>query len=71
MSNKFNCFLIGEESLLLQCRENLLNKGHKILGIFSSNETIAKWALENEINLLWHRIQIVIQQQADKDYLEN
>lgn len=51
MANKFNCFLVGEESLLLQCADILLNKEHKILGIFSNNKTITKWAEEKEIKV--------------------
>ena len=34
--NQFSCFLIGEETLPIQCAELLLEGGHQILGVISS-----------------------------------
>lgn len=39
-ANTFSCYLIGHDSLLLQCAEVLLNKGHQICGIISPDHHI-------------------------------
>jgi natural product biosynthesis luciferase-like monooxygenase protein len=41
---KFSCYLIGSESLLVQCAGFLLERGHKILGIVSREKPIVDWA---------------------------
>lgn len=51
MYNKFTCFVIGEDSLLIKCSETLLEKGHQVFGIVSSNTAIHKWAAENRLNV--------------------
>ncbi len=52
MAEKFTCYVIGEKSLLLKCSEILLERGHKIYGIVSSNPTIKNWAAGNNIETL-------------------
>jgi natural product biosynthesis luciferase-like monooxygenase protein len=44
-----NCYLVGGESLLIQCAELLLSRGHRILGIVSSAPLICDWASERGI----------------------
>src|SRR5215211_1162041 len=48
----FSCFLAGAESLLVQCGEILLQRGHSVLGVITSAEPIAKWAKEKEIRVV-------------------
>ncbi len=36
IQNQFSCFIIGEGTLLIQCAELLLERGHEILGVISS-----------------------------------
>jgi len=45
----FTTYIIGEESLTVQCAEVLLAQGHRILGIISTSPTIATWAQQAEI----------------------
>ena len=40
----FTCYLAGEESLLVRCAEILLDRGHRILGVFSSDPAIRRAA---------------------------
>lgn len=49
MTQIFNCFMIGEDNLLIQCADILLAKGHKINGIISSNVTVKQLAEERQI----------------------
>src|SRR5215207_1137069 len=46
MSNvpRMTCYLVGTESLLVQCAEMLLARGHEVLGIVSSAPIICRWA---------------------------
>lgn len=43
------CILIGEESLLIQCAQTLLDRGQKVVGILTADPAIAAWATEREI----------------------
>lgn len=47
--NFFTCYLIGDDPLLLQCAEMLLQHGHKILGIISSLDDAHQFASHNHI----------------------
>jgi natural product biosynthesis luciferase-like monooxygenase protein len=38
------CFLVGEGTLLVQCAELLLQRGHTLLGIVSGEPAIVRWA---------------------------
>ncbi|MFB2937533.1 amino acid adenylation domain-containing protein [Aerosakkonemataceae cyanobacterium BLCC-F154] len=46
---RFNCFLIGHESLLIPCAELLLKRGHQVLGIVSTGTLITSWATSQGI----------------------
>ncbi len=46
---KFSCYLIGSESLLIQCAQILLEHGHTIYGIISEAIPLAEWARENSL----------------------
>lgn len=48
-SNNFNCYIVGEGTLPIQCAEILLDRGHAIYGIFSSDSAISDWARERGI----------------------
>ena len=47
--NQFSCFLIGEGTLPIQCGELLLERGHKIFGVISSDVSISSWAKAKDI----------------------
>jgi amino acid adenylation domain-containing protein len=52
----FNCCLIGEENLLIECAEILLQKKCKIEGILSPDPAVKQWANANKIiNLANHQ----------------
>jgi len=42
----FRCYVMGSESLLVQCTELLLDEGHKVLGVITAAEDIVRWAEE-------------------------
>lgn len=50
--NSFSCFIIGAESLLIQCAEILLHRRHQIRGVISGKKLIADWAQEKGIPLI-------------------
>ena len=52
MPDKLTCYVIGENSLSIKCCEILLNRGHLVYGIASSNPTIRNWAIANKIEAL-------------------
>lgn len=43
-SETFSCFLIGADTLLTECGEVLLQKGHDIKGVITSAPRISQWA---------------------------
>jgi amino acid adenylation domain-containing protein len=47
--NQFSCFIIGEGTLPIQCAELLLERGHEILGVISSDASISSWAKRKDI----------------------
>jgi surfactin family lipopeptide synthetase A len=47
--NKFSCFILGEGTLPIRCAEILLERGHTIYGMISSDPTVKSWAQEREI----------------------
>ncbi len=49
MSEIFTCYILGEESLAIQCAELILARGHRLLGIVSSNRLIREWAHDRQI----------------------
>jgi amino acid adenylation domain-containing protein len=48
----FNCYLIGEGNLLIECAEILLRHQHKIRGIVSQDLAVERWTQANKISLL-------------------
>ena len=50
--NPFRCFVMGNESLLVQCAEVLRAEGHKILGVITSNPEIEAWASQARLKVL-------------------
>ncbi|VAW32149.1 Non-ribosomal peptide synthetase, partial [hydrothermal vent metagenome] len=48
----FSCYVIGEESLLIQCTDILLQRGHDVRGIISKASAIIQWASEKELPIL-------------------
>ena len=51
-SNRFSCYIIGSESLLIQCADILLKRGHDIRGIISAEAPIRNWATSQNIPVL-------------------
>lgn len=51
-SNPFRCYVMGAESLLVQCSERLLDDGHKILGVITADADIANWADGRELPVI-------------------
>jgi natural product biosynthesis luciferase-like monooxygenase protein len=48
-ANKFSCYVIGGDSLLIQCAEILLDGGHDLKAIITSNPRIERWARERKV----------------------
>ena len=51
-SPNFSSVLVGSESLLIQCGEILLAKGHEIRAVATRNPQIVEWAQEQGIDAL-------------------
>lgn len=49
---KLRCFLMGGESVLVQCADILLQQDHPILGIISADPAVRNWTHKNEIPLI-------------------
>jgi len=45
----FSCYVIGETSLVQQCGELLLARGHRIYGVISPNTAVRQWAAGKNI----------------------
>jgi natural product biosynthesis luciferase-like monooxygenase protein len=52
MPSPFRCYVIGNESLAIQCADILLERGHAVLGIAATDEGIARWAEGKRIPLI-------------------
>lgn len=50
--NQFSCFMMGEGTLLVQCADALLQRGHTIHGIISANPQITEWATNQGIQII-------------------
>ncbi|MCA9152912.1 MAG: hypothetical protein KDA92_26600, partial [Planctomycetales bacterium] len=48
----FRCYVIGADSLLIECCERLMQQGHQLAGVITSAERIAKWARQRELPVL-------------------
>jgi amino acid adenylation domain-containing protein/non-ribosomal peptide synthase protein (TIGR01720 family) len=51
MSNEvFSCYIIGEDTIAIQCAEVLLELGHIIYGVVSPNFQLKEWACQHKLN---------------------
>jgi len=69
-ANKITCYLIGGNSLVIQCCELLTSQGHQVFGIISPNSSVLQWAKAKDIaqiNLKDDYLDFL--QQQDFDYL--
>jgi amino acid adenylation domain-containing protein len=55
----FNCLLIGEGSLLIECATILIEKKHQIIGILSPDKTVADWAKRYQIDYYKNRRELL------------
>ena len=51
-TERTSCYMIGEGSLLIQCAEIYLEKGHEILGVVANDAGIRDWAQKKGLVLL-------------------
>jgi natural product biosynthesis luciferase-like monooxygenase protein len=54
-SPSFSCYLIGADTLLIECAEILLSKGHRIYGVVTSAARISQWAQSHSIPVIPHQ----------------
>ena len=52
ISQTFSCVLMGDETLLAQCGEELLSRGHGIVAIVTANESVRGWAKGHNLTTL-------------------
>jgi natural product biosynthesis luciferase-like monooxygenase protein len=52
MTKSFSCFLIGSDTLLAQCGEILISRGHSIRGVITASARIAQWAAERSLRTI-------------------
>lgn len=52
MNTSFRCVLAGGESLLIQCAELLMQRGHQVVGVVSARAAIRQWAAKQGIRVL-------------------
>lgn len=71
MKNKktFSCIIVGRTTLPIRCAQTLLNEGHEILAIFSTDPEVQKWSEENRLACLDPRQGIDTQITEPFDYL--
>ncbi|PWT80702.1 MAG: non-ribosomal peptide synthetase [Acidobacteria bacterium] len=50
--SSFSCLVIGGTSLLIRCTDLLLQNGHHVRGIVSSDEAVIRWAEEQHVPVL-------------------
>ena len=50
--SRFTCCLIGQQSLLILCAEDLLARGHAIRGVATESDEIGKWAASRSVPVL-------------------
>ena len=49
-SKQYKCILIGQQSLLMQCGQRLLDRGYSIELVVSSDPDVASWCRENALD---------------------
>ena len=48
----FSCYLIGADTLLMECGEILLSEGHDVHGVVTSEPRVARWARGHDIPVI-------------------
>jgi len=48
-SSTFSCYLIGGDSLLIECGEILLSRSHQVLGVITNATRLSQWAASKSI----------------------
>ena len=51
MLQQFSCFLIGSDTLLMECGKLLIDRGHSIRGVLTDNPRVEAWALSLGLNV--------------------
>jgi natural product biosynthesis luciferase-like monooxygenase protein len=51
-SSTFSCYLIGGDSLLIECGEILQSKGHSIRGVVTNAPRLSQWAIGKSIPVI-------------------
>ncbi|MGH1439204.1 MAG: MupA/Atu3671 family FMN-dependent luciferase-like monooxygenase [Cellvibrionaceae bacterium] len=51
-NSHFSCYLIGGDSLLIECGEILQSKGHQILGVITNAPRLSQWAMGKTIPVM-------------------
>ncbi|NOX49486.1 MAG: hypothetical protein GXP16_02990, partial [Gammaproteobacteria bacterium] len=68
--NSFSCCLIGGDTLLTQCGEQLLTAGHKIVKVVTDSNSVTGWAIGHSIPVLAVSSDYAtVLQTCDYDYL--
>jgi natural product biosynthesis luciferase-like monooxygenase protein len=49
--SSFSCVVFGNESLLIQCAEQLLREGNKIVAVITCNNDISAWAAQQNLRV--------------------
>ena len=52
MSAQLSCFLIGADTLLMECGEVLLSEGHDIRGVITSEPRVAQWCASQAVRVI-------------------
>lgn len=52
LSNKLNCVVMGDDTLLLQCSEVLVQNGHRIVAVITASEPVRAWAKRLGVSLI-------------------
>ncbi len=48
----FRCFVIGSDTLLMECTDHLLEAGHEVLGVVTDTPRVATWAQERGLDVV-------------------
>ncbi|HET8707432.1 MAG TPA: hypothetical protein VFM46_14100, partial [Pseudomonadales bacterium] len=51
-AKSFSCVLLGGQTLLIQCGDLLLERGHRIDTVVSADDQVEVWAREKKIRFL-------------------
>ena len=53
-----NCYLLGNNSLTIECADTLLRSEHRIEGIVTTDDAVAKWAESHGVPVLTHDLEL-------------